>query len=200
MSNNLPPQHSNVFNALQVVMKSYESIKKLFTELHNHTAGEKLDYKPYGSREPLTWLSSKETYGWLARHFVKVFTKKGIENELYTVEVNLQGIPDGIPVIILGRHQYVQLPTIGNYEDAANFNHRIWNTDRYTFHPYDGSLMPNDKVFYSEPGSKVGDWGKQKVFKRACFIKIPLLDLKSAEIESKIFKNMERLNWDSIAT
>ena len=193
MNNDEQPQNANIFNAIQVLIKSYDGIKKLFNELH--AVGITEGYKSKGSRYPLTWLSSKETYGWLPRHFVKVFNKKDIENELYTVEANLQGLPDGTPVIILGRHQYEILHSIGNYEDAANFNHRIWNTERYTFEPQDGIAMPFDQVFYSEPRLKVGDWGKQKGFRRACFIKVPLLNFKSNEIKSKIFKNMDKLDW-----
>jgi len=194
MNKDQPKSASNIYNAMQVLIHTYDNVKKLFDALHEES--ENSGYLPTDYNQYLHWMSNRETYGWLARHFIKTFTRKGsVKNELYTVEVNLNGIHehDLAPVLILGRHLYDRQPDkFTSNEDAANFSHRAWNTQRFEIDPENG-FLDFDKVFHSKPKYNSGDWGKSRGFQQAVFIKLPLLGLSAAEIKPRIFDKLDCL-------
>lgn len=182
----------NIINAMKVVMDTYANVKALADAL-DEVARHNTSFKPLSGNVYLTWMSPKESYGWLYRFVIKAYKKE--DNVLYTVEISLDDFNKDLPAIILGKHSYDGNFPVNIYTNpsVATLSQRHHRHERYEISP-DGRNVSFGQTFISKPRKDVIDKTGHEAFQHAIFKKIPLIGIKKSEIKEKIFDSLSNLH------
>lgn len=187
----------NIFNAVQVIHKTYENLEKLFSELD--LMAPKFNLQTITPKF-LRWKSDNHYSGWMISSFIKLYQSvdsdpiedgSGLRNgPIYVVDITLRDEYSSIPIITIAKNLYEEgeLKEWGR-PPAVNEHWGFYYPTRYK---EDFKIEQVGDSYRSTPLSKKkeGYWNiKSSIFKH-----IPLVQVNSAEaIKEKIFKGMMEL-------
>lgn len=182
-----PDQKHNICKAFHVVRETHKEVQKLLAAI------AKSNYE-HGSKERafinivkgdfMRYNADKDYWGWMYSSFCNAYRKGGVDDLIYSIEINFDGDK---PEIIMGKHRYKNNVSGWSFGvgDFWLFVDPRWREESFDFFNKDGALKSTPKTEETKT--------RYRELEVSEFVTVDLLDITAQNIQSRIFGQLDTL-------